>query len=87
MALGAMRAIRERGLVVGRDIAIIGHDNIPASAFSDPALATMELPIAATGRRLAEMALARIGGADPRDLTEINSVEFIARASLGEARR
>lgn len=86
MALGAMRAIRERGLVIGRDIAIIGHDNIPASAFSDPALATMELPIAATGRRLAEMALARIGGADPRDLTEINSVEFIARASLGEAR-
>ena len=86
MALGAMRAIRERGLVVGRDIAIIGHDNIPAAAFSDPALATMELPIAATGRRLAEMALARIGGADPRDLTEINAVDFIARASLGEAR-
>lgn len=86
MALGAMRAVRERGLVAGRDIAIIGHDNIPAAAFSDPALATMELPIAATGRRLAEMALARIGGADPRDMTEINPVEFIPRASLGEAR-
>lgn len=86
MALGAMRAVRERGLAAGRDIAIIGHDNIPASAFSDPALATMELPIAATGRRLAEMTLARIGGADPRDLTEISAVEFIPRASLGEAR-
>jgi LacI family transcriptional regulator len=87
MALGALRAIRERGLAAGRDIALIGHDNIPAAAFADPALATMELPIVATGRRLAEMALARIGGADPRDLTEINPVEFVARASLGEARR
>lgn len=86
IAIGAMRAVRERGLAVGRDIAIIGHDNISAAAFADPALATMELPIAATGRRLAEIALARIGGADPRDLTEINPVAFLSRASLGEAR-
>ncbi len=86
MAIGAMRAVRERRLSVGADIAIVGHDNISAAAFADPALATMELPIAATGRRLAEIALARIGGADPRDLTEINPVAFVARASLGEAR-
>lgn len=85
MAFGAMRAAREHGLTVGADLAVVGHDNITSGAFTDPALATMELPIAETGRRLAEMALARIDGRDPRDLTEINPVRFIARASLGGA--
>jgi len=41
----------------------------------------MELPIAATGEKLAEMMLARLGGADPATLQEICEVNFIERES------
>jgi LacI family transcriptional regulator len=81
MAIGALRAAREMKLAVPRDLSVIGHDNLPATAFTDPPLSTMELPIAETGMRLAEMVLARLGGADPRDLSHLRAVEMIDRAS------
>jgi LacI family transcriptional regulator len=84
MAVGAMRAIESAGLKVGRDIAVTGHDNIPASLFTDPPLTTMELPMREVGRRLAEMVLARLGGADIRDLQEVRPLIQHPRASSGE---
>jgi LacI family transcriptional regulator len=81
MAIGALRAARERKLDVPCDLSVVGHDNLPATAFTDPPLSTMELPIAETGTRLAEMVLARLGGADPRDLHHLRAVEMIDRAS------
>jgi LacI family transcriptional regulator len=81
MAIGAMRAAREMALAVPRDLSIVGHDNLPATAFTDPPLSTMELPIAETGVRLAEMVLARLGGADPGELAHLRAVEMIDRAS------
>jgi LacI family transcriptional regulator len=85
MAIGALRAAKEAGLVVGRDISIIGHDNISASAFSEPALTTMELSMQDVGARVADMLIALIGGADPRGLAEILPVIAIERASVGPA--
>jgi LacI family transcriptional regulator len=85
MAFGALRAARERGLVVGRDLSVVGHDNVPAAAYADPPLTTMELAIAATGRRLAEMALLRLGGTPASELSEISPVLQIERQSTGPA--
>jgi LacI family transcriptional regulator len=82
MAIGALRAAREMKLSVPGDLSVIGHDNLPATAFSDPPLSTMELPIEETGERLAEMVLARLGGADPRDLVHVRAIEMIDRASV-----
>ncbi|MFI4995886.1 MAG: LacI family DNA-binding transcriptional regulator [Hyphomicrobiales bacterium] len=81
MAFGALRAARRQGLVVPRDLSIVGHDNLVTAQFCDPPLTTMELPIAATGEKLADMMLARIGGADPGTLQEICEVRFIERES------
>ena len=81
MAFGVFRAAREAGLQVPRDLSVIGHDNISTGAFTEPPLTTMELAIERTGTRLAEMILARIGGADPRGLQEIYPVQQIGRAS------
>jgi LacI family transcriptional regulator len=85
MAIGALRAAKEAGLAVGRDISIIGHDNISASAFCEPALTTMELSMQDVGTRVADMLIALIGGADPRDLCDILPVLPIERASVGPA--
>ncbi|MBI1775798.1 MAG: LacI family DNA-binding transcriptional regulator [Proteobacteria bacterium] len=86
MAFGALKAARERGLAVPADLSVIGHDNIPMSAYSDPPLTTMELPIEATGRRLAEMILARIGGAGPEGMQEILAVRPTERGSTARPR-
>jgi LacI family transcriptional regulator len=83
IAIGAMRAVKELKLEVGRDVSVVGHDNISASAFTDPGLSTMELSMVDVGTRVADMLIALIGGADPRDLAEILPVIPIERASVG----
>jgi LacI family transcriptional regulator len=84
MALGAYRAIAEIGAQIGTDIAVTGHDNIAAAAFTDPPLTTMEPPIRTVGLSLAEKLIALIGGADPADLQEVVPLHQLPRASSGE---
>ncbi len=81
IAMGVMRAVRAAGLNVPHDVSVIGHDNLPASTYSDPPLTTMELPITETGARLAEMLLARIEGASPEGMQEVRPLRFIQRGS------
>lgn len=83
LALGAMGAVRAAGLEPGRDIAVIGHDNLPFSAYTDPPLATMEVPLEAAGAAVATMLVRLIGGARPGDLSTIHQVVPHWRASLG----
>jgi LacI family transcriptional regulator len=44
MAFGAMRAIREQGLRIPEDIAVVGFDDVPAAASTDPPLTTVRQP-------------------------------------------
>ena len=50
IALGAMRAMQERGIRVPEDISVIGFDGLPFSAMSDPPLTTVNVPCADIGR-------------------------------------
>lgn len=84
IAIGAIRAAQAAGLVVGRDIAISGHDNIHAAAFTTPGLTTMEHDPREVGARLAGMLLARIGGAPADGMQEIFPLMQIPRGSTGE---
>jgi LacI family transcriptional regulator len=86
IAIGAMRAVKEAGLTVGGDVSVVGHDNLTASLFTEPALTTMDLPIAKVGARLGEMLIALIGGADARDFSEVWPVALIERATTGPPR-
>lgn len=47
MALGAIRAARQRGLQVPRDVSIVGYDDSPLIAFTDPPLTTLRQPVRA----------------------------------------
>lgn len=84
IAIGAMRAVEAAGLRVGRDVAVAGHDNIHAAAHTSPPLTTMELDARAAGEKLADMALALVGGASPEGLQHVLAPRQIARASTGE---
>ncbi|MEO3743916.1 LacI family DNA-binding transcriptional regulator [Plantactinospora sp. B5E13] len=47
MALGAIRAARQRGLSVPADLSVVGYDDSPLMAFTDPPLTTMRQPVTA----------------------------------------
>jgi LacI family transcriptional regulator len=44
VSLGAIRAIKEAGLKIPQDIAMVGFDNIPMADYFDPPLTTVGIP-------------------------------------------
>ena len=58
MALGALAAVRARGLRVPADVEVAGFDDIPTLRDFDPPLTTFRLPLEEMGRRAAQLALA-----------------------------
>jgi DNA-binding LacI/PurR family transcriptional regulator len=61
-AIGAMKAVKEAGLSVPKDISIIGYDGIQEAIYSDPGLTTVGESLDLLTTRLAEILLDRIGG-------------------------
>ena len=57
MAIGAMSAFREAGIVVPRDIAVAGFDDIDTARDVTPALTTVHIPLADLGQQAVELAL------------------------------
>lgn len=55
MALGALRALRERGLSVPGDVALVGFDGLPSARPTDPALTTVVQPVVEVGRRAVQL--------------------------------
>lgn len=85
IAIGAIRAAQAAGLVVGRDIAVTGHDNIHASRFTHPALTTMELDVRPVGECLADKLLHLIENGMPEQPGDIFPLRHIPRASSAES--
>ena len=55
MALGAFKAAHEQNLVIGRDIAITGFDDIPLAEQAHPPLTTVRQPIYQIGSTICRM--------------------------------
>ena len=51
MAIGVLCALREAGISVPRQMAVVGFDGIPAGRYVSPALTTVSVAIAELGRR------------------------------------
>jgi DNA-binding LacI/PurR family transcriptional regulator len=62
MAFGAMREIQSRDLTVGRDVSVIGFDDIPLARYSHPALTTVYQPVQEIGQMLFQLLHAVIEG-------------------------
>ena len=80
-AIGAMDLVRERGLEVGRDLAIVGFDDAPMSQYLFPSLTTVRQPIREAGRKCVEILVAQMEGRKPSDLQVLLSPRLIERAS------
>ena len=66
MALGAMSAIKDRGLHIPQDIAIVGFDDSIVSQTSRPLLTTIRQDIAGLGEAAAELMIAQLAGVNPK---------------------
>lgn len=85
-ALGVMRAIRSRGLQLGKDVSLIAHDDVFAYLSADnmvPAITTTRSSMRAAGFRIAELILQLVAGAPPASIHELWPVELVQRASTG----
>lgn len=86
MAFGALAAIRERGLVPGKDVSVIGYDGLQFGQHTHPPLTTMSQPQAHAGRRLGDMLLAIIDGDDPKNHQELQRAHLLRRKTDGPLR-
>jgi DNA-binding LacI/PurR family transcriptional regulator len=67
LALGAIRAVRERGLAVPGDIAVTGFDDFDFAQFADPALTTVRIPGYEIGRTAGEALIGVLEGDEPAE--------------------
>lgn len=64
LAIGAIRAARERGLRVPQDLAVTGMDDTEIGQVFEPGLTSVSLGSRERGRAAAEILLARLDGSD-----------------------
>jgi DNA-binding LacI/PurR family transcriptional regulator len=76
LALGAIEAAREAGLRVPQDLSIVGFDDIPGAAWSQPGLTTVRQPLFHKGELAGRLLSAHAG---PREV--ILPVELVVRGS------
>lgn len=60
MALGAISAAQEKGLIIGTDLAVTGFDDTPMAEHSHPPLTTVHQPVYKIGGMVTDMLIRRI---------------------------
>lgn len=81
-AVGAMTAVKEAGLTIPQNIAIVGFDDTPLAVHTVPSLTTVRQPMRLQGQLAAEMLLRRITGEEvPEIENRILDCELIVRES------
>jgi LacI family transcriptional regulator len=80
MAIGAMKALKEKGLKVPEDIAVIGFDNIPLSSFVTPELSTVTVPVYELGKTAMKILSDLLAGQEVSRITTLPA-KFMLRKS------
>lgn len=83
LAFGAQAALREHGLRVPQDVALVGMDNLPVARFTDPPLTTVHLPAIELARHAAEMLFQIMQEHQPEQRQVILDTHLVVRESCG----
>ena len=83
VALGACLALQRNGMVPGRDLSVIGFDDVADAAVATPPLTTMAVAPYHLGRKLARTLLDRL--ADPTMPVAVSEVsaDLVVRGTTG----
>ncbi|PZR52618.1 LacI family transcriptional regulator [Xylanimonas oleitrophica] len=80
-ALGVLRAARELGLDVPRDLSVVGYDDLPLAEWTAPALTTVRQPLHDMGVMATRMLLDLVDG-QAQPVRRVNlSTELVVRGS------
>ena len=63
-ALGVLKAARRLGLAMPGDLSVVGYDNLPVAAWTDPALTTIDQPLREMAGTAARMVIDLARGVD-----------------------
>jgi LacI family transcriptional regulator len=80
-AIGAMWAFREAGLRVPEDVSVVGFDDIPLSAFTNPGLTTVRQPMQTMGQIAAKTVIDQIEGTAEYVSEIVVEPELVVRSS------
>ncbi len=83
VAMGATRALALRGLRVGRDVGVVGFDDIVAAEHNTPPLTTISANTSEMGARCAESLLGLMRHEDASGLSFSGESRLIVRESCG----
>lgn len=83
VAFGAMEAIKERGLRIPQDIAIVGFDDVRLAHYVDPPLTTVRLPAYELGARAMKLVIQMIEEEELREGEVLLKTELVIRESCG----
>ena len=85
-AIGICRGLRELGLCVPEDVAVVGYGNIDVGAYLTPALTTLAIPYEAIAQAAMELMLEQLEGQDmPRQI--ILKASLVVRESCGAKKK
>jgi LacI family transcriptional regulator len=85
MAIGAMHALHRRGVKVPEDVSVVGFDDLQQSAFVNPSLTTIHLPLYQVGVLATEKLIERIHATSER-VEQTLSTHLVVRDSTAIAR-
>lgn len=83
MAFGAMAALRDAGLRVPEDVAVVGFDDIRLAQFATPPLTTVHEPDIEHGRTAGQMLIDLINGKPPAEKHARLATRLVVRQSCG----
>jgi len=83
MAIGALSALREKGLCVPDDVAVAGFDDIPLARYMNPPLSTVHVDISQLGERAAALLLASLRKNNRPHQQLLLTTTLVIRASCG----
>lgn len=88
IAIGALRALRDSGLRVPEEMAMVSFDDLPANLVTFPFFTVVAQPAYEMGFTATQLLLARLAGKAPEQCQEvILPTEMIVRQSSGQPRR
>jgi len=84
VAFGAMTAVREHGLQIPHDVALVGFDDVPMARYVDPYLTTVQLPTSDLGKTACELLIKIINHQPPQEKRLLLETHLVVRDSCGE---
>lgn len=81
IAIGAMKALANKGISVPDDVSVIGYDDVLVAAYTSPALSTIRQDVTKAGRLMVSKLLRMLGG--ERVQSSTLPTDLIIRESCG----